>query len=405
MNKRIVITKETLNNEEFIVTSQFEDDRLAEINCSKMDERRLLERICIAKVKKMQESIQAAFVELEPGVMGYLPYNQMIDPIPIKRQREAKWCEEDELLVQVIKEPSGNKAAVVSSKLTLSGNFVVLTTGNTTFGMSKKITAEKRQSIKEFFADQENDRFGIIMRSSCESAALSEINDELARYQELMIQILEKSKYRTCFSILYESMPAYIRPLLGLIVDEMSDKLFTDSLDIFQEITRHQSLGQVANIANLYLDTSITLSSLYGIKYKIKDAVNKKVWLKSGAYLILELTEALFVIDVNSGKNQSRKKDFFYDINREAAKEIAFQLRLRNISGICIIDFINMEDPELEKKLLQDLRDFLKQDSVPSRVIDITKLGLVEVTRKKIKTSLYEQLRSEQKQTNILEFY
>ena len=136
------------------------------------------------------------------------------------------------------------------------------------------------------------------------------------------------------------------------------------------------------------------MSALYGLESKIKETLSEKVWLRSGGYLVIEPTEALTVIDVNTGKYSGKKsiQDTFRMINDEAAVEIARQLRLRNISGIIIIDFINMDRAEDRDGVMNRLKMELKKDSVPSAVVDMTPLGLVEVTRKKIRKTLKEQL-------------
>ena len=144
-----------------------------------------------------------------------------------------------------------------------------------------------------------------------------------------------------------------------------------------------------------YHDPMLSLSSLYSVKSFLEKALREQIWLKSGASIILQHTEALTVIDVNSGKNINKKdmRENLLRINIEAAKEIAYQLRLRNISGIIIIDFINLPVKEDEAILLKELRACLKEDSVKTDLIDMTKLGLVEVTRKKIKKSLRDSLK------------
>ena len=143
-----------------------------------------------------------------------------------------------------------------------------------------------------------------------------------------------------------------------------------------------------------YEDQMLALAKLYRVKEQIESALKKRVWLKSGANIVIEPTEALTVIDVNSGKNIAGKDRnlYHYKINLEAAAEIAWQLRLRNISGIILIDFIDLCDSEQNAKLLEEFRKYLKQDSIPVKLVDMTKLGLVELTRKKQKKSLAEQL-------------
>lgn len=144
-----------------------------------------------------------------------------------------------------------------------------------------------------------------------------------------------------------------------------------------------------------YHDPMLTLSSLYSVKSSLEKALREQIWLKSGASIVLQHTEALTVIDVNSGKNIIKKemRENLLRINLEAAKEIAYQLRLRNISGIIIIDFINLLAKEDEAVLLKEFRTYLKDDPVKTDLIDMTRLGLVEVTRKKIKKSLRDSLK------------
>ena len=146
----------------------------------------------------------------------------------------------------------------------------------------------------------------------------------------------------------------------------------------------------------LYTDERISLSSLYGVNAKLETALERRVWLKSGGYLVIDLTEALTVIDVNSGKYSIKRGDpdsTAMLINKEAAEEISLQLKLRNLSGIILVDFINLENEQDQKLLLDYMRKLCKDDPVPTRVIDITELGLMEITRKKISKPLWEQLK------------
>ena len=144
----------------------------------------------------------------------------------------------------------------------------------------------------------------------------------------------------------------------------------------------------------LYVDKMVSLGALNNIKRELARALDTKVWLPSGGYLVIEPTEALTVIDVNSGRNQKKleREELFFQTNVEAAKEIAAQLILRNISGICIIDFIDMKEKSRQEELMHILRMELKKDKIPATLVDITRLGLVELTRKKVQKSLREQL-------------
>ena len=163
---------------------------------------------------------------------------------------------------------------------------------------------------------------------------------------------------------------------------------------------RDREIDRVATksgiVLHFYRDAQYPLASLYSLKSQLEQALSERVWLKSGANLIIQATEALTVIDVNTGKNIARKEpeEQFLSVNLEAAAEIARQLRLRNISGIIIVDFVNLKYKEARKKLLQEFSGMLALDPVQTTLIDMTPLGLVEITRKKIQKSLAESVRS-----------
>ena len=169
------------------------------------------------------------------------------------------------------------------------------------------------------------------------------------------------------------------------------NEVITDDPDIFEQLKQDEP---DTYSVRLYDDNMLSLARLYNIAGQLEDALKPRVWLKSGANIVIQPTEALTVIDVNSSKNIAKKdkQHNHFKINLEAAKEIAAQLRLRNISGIIIVDFIDLYDDELNAALVSEFRAFLKQDPVPVQLVDITKLGLVELTRKKLKRPLAEQL-------------
>ena len=150
----------------------------------------------------------------------------------------------------------------------------------------------------------------------------------------------------------------------------------------------------MASMLTLYTDSSYSLKKLYSIDTKMQELLVPKVWLKSGAYLVIEQTEAMYVIDVNSGKNNASKSnaEYIFNINIEAAHEIIRQISLRNLSGIIMVDFINMEDPDKNEQLLNELRKLAKQDRILTTIVDMTPLGLIEITRKKTKKALKEQI-------------
>ena len=167
-------------------------------------------------------------------------------------------------------------------------------------------------------------------------------------------------------------------------------EVITDDKEIFDEYVNCYDEHNII----LYTDEMVSMSNLYNLKSLTDKALNSKAYLKSGAYLVIETTEAMTVIDVNTGKaiRGNNTEEYKYKINDEAAREIARQIRLRNLSGIIIIDFISMKNSEYDKMLLNRLSEYVSTDSIPTKVVDITKLGLVELTRKKVRKPLHEVL-------------
>lgn len=218
----------------------------------------------------------------------------------------------------------------------------------------------------------------------------------------------ESAVHKTCYSVLKKAKSSYLEDLKNQKEGSICE-IITDDRDIFETICMDYGIAseqfvttgsdKEKNDNNLtisyYQDTMLSLSSLYSVKTSLDKALREQIWLKSGASIVLQHTEALTVIDINSGKNIAKKgmRENLLRINLEAAKEIAYQLRLRNISGIIIIDFINLPAKEDEAILLREFRSYLKDDPVKADLIDMTKLGLVEVTRKKIKKSLRDSLK------------
>ena len=229
----------------------------------------------------------------------------------------------------------------------------------------------------------------------------------------------ENACHKTCYSVLKKARPTYLEDVKNQREGSVSE-IITDDRGLFETICMDYGIHpkqfmtngsvpvpvdqfQVPTISGTadsltltyYHDPMLTLSSLYSVKSSLEKALREQIWLKSGASIVLQHTEALTVIDVNSGKNIIKKemRENLLRINLEAAKEIAYQLRLRNISGIIIIDFINLLAKEDEAVLLKEFRTYLKDDPVKTDLIDMTKLGLVELTRKKIRKSLRDSLK------------
>lgn len=417
--KKYIITQESLRTkkgeQEFLVSALCSENRkMIEAALSPLQEEAILGNLYIGKVEHVVKNLNAAFIRISPEQTCYYSMDDYRTPFFTKKISEKKpLVEGEELVVQVTREALKTKEPAVTTNLNFAGKYAVLTTGNKKIGISSKLTKKERERLEQLTKSIEHPDFGLILRTNARYAAEEEILAEIAVLGKEWQQLKETAKYKTCYSCLKKEVPAYLKDLMGLPETEEME-LLTDKRDIFEQLCGVYGIAEadlwtngavsvpVSEITlreNLrlryYQDSLLSLSALYHVKGSIEAALSEKVWLKSGAYLIIQPTEALTVIDVNTGKNTAKKKqqENFLKVNKEAAIEIAAQLRLRNLSGIILIDFMNLEEKEAEEELLRVFRAALKEDPVPTQLIDMTKLGLVEVTRKKVRKPLGEVLK------------
>lgn len=271
----------------------------------------------------------------------------------------------------------------------------MLTTENTSFGISKKITGDKHLHMSELisaYVGQGNEyNYGVIIRTNALEATDQELKADIESVIQRFINIKTKASHQCAFTEMYRPASAYIQKLKSVDLSKV-DGIFTDEMDIYEDIKENLPYLADKDLLQLYKDDKVSLGTLYNFRGSLDKLLEKRVWLKSGANIIIEQLETLTVIDVNSGKNVSKNDDAILEINKEAAIEIARQLRLRNISGMIIVDFVNMPSKEAEEELISMFKRVTSQDSVSTQVLDITRLGLVEVTRKKVNKSLIEML-------------
>lgn len=375
-----------------------ENGRAAELHCDEEQRNSLLGNIYIGKVKNIVKNIRAAFIEIENGIQCYYSLSDNKDPIYIKKGSSKDMQAGDELLVQVCRENLKSKPPAVSSNLNFTGNYLVLTTGNKSTGMSSKLTQEEKKRLKEYLAPYLDSRFGFIVRTNAREVDQETFVAEARLLKELYETVMQKARFRTCFSILHRNNPTTWLSTLRDIYKENLSQILTDDETLYEKIKEylHQYQREDEEKLNFYQDDLLPLMKLYSLESAVENALKERVWMKSGAYLVIQPTEALTVIDVNTGKYDGHKKqqDTFLKINLEAAREIAVQIRLRNLSGIIVIDFINMESGEYRRQLMEEFDRILKKDPVKTTLVDMTALSLVEVTRKKVRRPFWEQIRS-----------
>ena len=382
-NGKIVITH--FNNA--IITSLLDErNEVIEISCEMAGEERFLNNIYVGRVKNIAKNINAAFIEYQKDKVGYFSLEK----------HKGKLKQGDLVLVQVSKENVKTKFPVLTDTFNITGKNLVLITGNSDIHFSNKIKdKDEVEKIKKIIEPYTNEDFGFIVRTNAINSDMNSLLKELIKLKEIYNEIKIKSGYRVPFSMLYEAPKDYIMEVINSY-DQNYSEIVTDVEEIYNEIKKYLIENQKENLDKLkfYNDEMLPLVKLYSVEKALSDATRSRVWLKSGAYLIIQPTEALIVIDVNSGKNVDRKskREQFLNINLEAAKEIAKQLRLRNLSGIIIVDFINMETEEDKQCLLKSFEYYLKEDNVKTTLVGMTRLNLVELTRKKIKKPLFEQI-------------
>lgn len=355
--------------------------------------------VYVGRVQSISENIGAAFVDLGREYLTFLPLSEAKYACITNRTPDGRLKAGDELLVQLIKEPLKTKLAGVTTRLSLSGQYAVV-------GMRPAAEKESRVQVSSKLSDRQQDHFRslealqtiaekycLIVRTN--AASLTEetpLLAEAANLSEILSHLLEIAPSRTCYSCLYRSKPDYAAFVENAYRNEY-DEVITDLQEVYDALI---DLCQDADIPlRFYEDSLLPLYKLYAVESRMQELLAKKVWLKSGGYLVIEPTEALISIDVNTGKCESGKdkEETFLRINREAAEMIALHLRARNLSGIILVDFINMKRKADETALLEYMRSLLKKDPIQAKALDMTRLGLMELTRKKITPSLAEQLR------------
>lgn len=425
MSSVCVITRAVLkeHTEPVLTSFYLEKGKLTEVH-PHLEGRSLLGNIYVGKVKHVVKNIDAAFVEIAGGQTCYLPFKEAQAPVLTNRRWDGRLLAGDEILVQVMRDALKTKEPALTAKISLEGRLAaVVLDGGHGVRYSKQLPKETADHFREVLQSVTvPDGMTLVVRTAAGDAADTALLREANALLEKAQKLLSVGRSRTVFSMISEERPGWLIELLSH--KQLPDKIVTDetlvytaledsygsgasgtekktpddaadSVERFDKRTPELPGGTKCPEISFYRDNRPNLFALYGLAGKLEEALLKRVWLKSGGYLVIEPTEALTVIDVNTGKYDGSKnvEETFALINREAAQETARQIRLRNLSGIILIDFINQKDRQAAKELLEELRSLCKDDPVPVRVVDITALGLVELTRKKVKGTLAEQLK------------
>lgn len=394
MERRILIEK----NDARIRTYFLEDGNVVEIHSAPADEgdggNFRLGDIYIGKVRNIVHNIGAAFIEIGKNRNCYYDIKDAEHAVFTHKSGRKPLCIGDELVVQISREAIKTKAPTVTGNISFPGRYAVLTHGNTRIGVSSKIAGPLRDEYKEKLSGYKNDRFGLIIRTNAKDVPLSEVMKEIEQLKAEYESLMETAVTRKCFTCLKSAPPSYISDLKNVYMEGMQE-ILVESKELYARIRSYFEREQQDKLQflKLYDEPSCPMEKRYSTRSVLDQALQEHVWLKTGGYLIIQPTEALTVIDVNSGKTVSRSgsEEGALKVNLEAAREAARQIRLRNLSGIILVDFINLESEENTRKLLQEFRVWLGKDPIQTSLVDMTALGLVEITRKKVRKSLSEQ--------------
>ena len=380
-----------------------EDRSLVELYLERSANERIVGNIYRGRVENVLPGMQAAFVDigLERNAFLYVD-----DARPQKRRgrpaaKRAKGSRApinrilqpgQKVVVQVVKEPIGSKGARVTTHITLPGRNLVLMPHVDYAGVSRRIVAEKeRERLRELAENLRPKGMGLIVRTAAEGKeGIEELQQDLDFLQRLWARIRRRMRKGPTPALLYKDLDLVYRIMRDLYTDDI-ERVTVDSREVLEKILYLLDIYAPHLKERVYYyapEQDILLS--YGLEAELERALKRRVWLKSGGYLVFDQTEALTAIDVNTGKyvGTTNLADTVLKTNLEAAKEIARQLRLRNVGGIIIIDFIDMNTKEAQATVLAALQEELSKDKVKGRVLGLTQLGLVEMTRKKARQSL-----------------
>ncbi|MEG1582715.1 MAG: Rne/Rng family ribonuclease [Cetobacterium sp.] len=373
-----------------------ENGKVMEVHIEREGEGTLNGNIYKGKVANVLPGMESAFVKIGLEKNGFLYVKDLRDfeeKYLTGIANSIKPIEElltvgDDVVVQVLSDPRGSKGARVTTHYTIPGKFLVLMPNNTHIAISKKIKDDtERERLEKIFSEIVPEGMGVIIRTAAEGKSIYHFEKELQYLIKKWEEIEVKIKKAKVGELLYKDNGIVSKVLRDIINNEI-DEIIVDDENVYWEIidyTMAFSDGKLKTKIKLYNDRKDIFDN-YGIQQEIENSLEETVWLDCGGSIVIQKTEALVSIDVNTGKNigSMNLEETVVKTNMEAAEEIARQLRIRNLSGIIIIDFIDMKVEEDKEKVLKVLDENLAKDRVKTNIIHFTDLGLVEMTRKRI---------------------
>ena len=401
-----------------------EDAILAELHVERGRDRNLAGNIYKARVARVLPGMQAAFVDIglekaaflhasdlggpdvvrsvaeEPDEIGTGEGDVEVEDAPPRRRVRFAPIEERltkgvDILVQVSKEPIGSKGARVTANISLPGRHLVHMPGTSHVGISRRIEdGEERDRLRDAVESEREGTDGFIVRTACEGATKREIRDDVRFLTRMWAHVQQTAAGVEAPALVHRDLDLALRVLRDLFTTDVERLVVDDPAEHARIRDFVESfMPRLAARVHCYEGTT-PLFEQHGVEAKIGRALERRVWLKSGGYLIFDQTESLTTVDVNTGRYVGKKdqEETVLKTNLEAAKQVVHHLRLRNIGGIIVIDFIDMEKPANRRKVYDALQDAIRADKARSTVLQISELGLVQMTRKRTRESLGQLL-------------
>ncbi|MBD3236719.1 MAG: Rne/Rng family ribonuclease [Candidatus Eisenbacteria bacterium] len=383
-----------------------EDAVLVEFLAERVDERRRVGDIYKGVVNKVLPGMQAAFVEIGLAKAAFLHASDMLsamldlDSFDLEEGRrrgqsrssiQEMLAKDQEILVQVIKEPIGTKGAKLSGRLSLPGRFLVLMPGLDRIGVSRKIgDREERMRLKRILRELRPRNAGLICRTASVGQSKRELVEDVKYLVELWGEIEKQAAKAEAPALIHRDMSLATGLMRDIFTSDV-DRVVVDSKEVYKEILRYLKVVAPELKARVKLYTGEgPIFDEYGIESEIQKSFERKVWLRKGGYIVIESTEAMVTIDVNTGRFTGKRSqdDTILKTNLEAAKEIARQLRLRDLGGIIVIDFIDMEREDHRRAVQDAFRNALRGDRARTKMTSLSELGLIEMTRQRVREPL-----------------
>lgn len=383
-----------------------ENGQLVELFVERPEHERMVGDIYLGKVVNVVQGMHAAFVDIGHEQDAFLHFSDIGDVlaeydafIDLNGKKEAVKNRKSrpipkqgqEILVQIIKEPISNKGARVSTELSFPGRFLVLVPNSDVVGVSRKIyRVQEKRHLKKIVRDMKPDGFGVIVRTVAENKDEKTLRADLDGLVQKWKKLQHKLKNAKSPALIYKDVAMASSVIRDLFTSDVS-RVRIDSKKLYKEITTYLRDVSPSLLHRIeYYNGKKPLFDHFGVEKEIEKSLSRKVWIPSGGHVIFDHTEAMVAVDVNSGKfiGGKQPEENILKVNLEAAREIARQLRLRDIGGIIVVDFIDMLNPRNKKRLYDEFRRELRKSRAQVNIAQISEFGLIEMTRERIRPSL-----------------